>query len=131
MNVFDFLNSINHTKKNILEEDILLEKQYVPFIVNKYLSYFPDTLMHSNRMNQYPFLDKKDQYSYLIHSIRRRKRYCKWKRKENDIEEEISIENIMEYYECSRKKAQEYYKVLTKEQKTEINAILASKQGVK
>ena len=36
MNVFDFLNSINYTKKNILEEDILLEKQYVPFIINKY-----------------------------------------------------------------------------------------------
>lgn len=81
MNVFDFLNSINYTKKNILEEDILLEKQYVPFIVNKYLSYFPDTLMHSNQMNKLSFISKKDQYEYFINAIRKRKRYSKWKKK--------------------------------------------------
>jgi len=131
MNVFDFLNSINYTKKNILEEDILLEKQYVPFIINKYLSYFPDTLMHSNRMNQFSSLSKKDQYEYLINSIRKRKRYSKWKKKDGDLIKEINIKNIMEYYDCSYKKAEEYLSLFSKEQIMSLSSIFESKKGVK
>jgi len=131
MNVFDFLNSINYTKKNILEEDILLEKQYVPFIINKYLSYFPDTLMHANQMNRVFFVSKKDQYQYLIGAIRKRKRYTKWKKKPDDLLKEISIKNIMEYFQCSYKKAEEYYGFLNQNQKDSINAIFASKDGLK
>lgn len=131
MNVFDFLNSINYTKKNILEEDILLEKQYVPFIVNKYLSYFPDTLMHSNQMNRVSFISKKDQYEYFINAIRKRKRYSKWKKKEDNIEKEILLKNIMEYFECSYKRAEEYLTILNKSQINTINVIFASKMGLK
>lgn len=131
MNVFDFLNSINYTKKNILEEDILLEKQYVPFVVNRYLSYFPDTLMHSNQMNRVSFISKKDQYEYLINAIRKRKRYSKWKKKEEDISKEISLKNIMEYFECSYKRAEEYFSILNTNQISAINAIFASKMGLK
>jgi hypothetical protein len=131
MNVFDFLNSINYTKKNILEEDILLEKQYVPFIVNKYLSYFPDTLMHSNQMNKLSFISKKDQYEYFINAIRKRKRYSKWKKKEDNLQKEISLKNIMEYFECSYKRAEEYLNILNNHQIQAINAIYASKMGLK
>ena len=131
MNVFDFLNSINYTKKNILEEDILLEKQYVPFIVNKYLSYFPDTLMHSNQMNKLSFISKKDQYEYFINAIRKRKRYSKWKRKEDNLQKEISLKNIMEYFKCSYKRAEEYLNILNNHQIQAINAIYASKMGLK
>lgn len=131
MNVFDFLNSINYTKKNILEEDILLEKQYVPFVVNRYLSYFPDTLMHSNQMNRVSFISKKDQYEYLINAIRKRKRYSKWKKKEDDINKEISLKNIMEYFECSYRRAEEYFNILNIDQISRINAIFASKMGLK
>ena len=131
MNVFDFLNSINYTKKNIMEQDILLEKQYVPFVVNRYLSYFPDTLLHSNKINQFPFLSKKDQYEYLLHSIRKRKRYSKWKKNETDSNTEITIKNIMDYYECSRKRAEEYLEILNKSQISSINAIFSSKNGLK
>ena len=131
MNVFDFLNFINYTKKNILEEDILLEKQYVPFIVNKYLSYFPDTLMHSNQMNKLSFISKKDQYEYFINAIRKRKRYSKWKKKEDNLQKEISLKNIMEYFECSYKRAEEYLNILNNHQIQAINAIYASKMGLK
>lgn len=131
MNVFDFLNSINYTKKNILEEDILLEKQYVPFIVNKYLSYFPDTLMHSNKMNHFSFLSKKDQYEYFINSIRKRKRYSKWKKKDENLSKEINIKNIMEYYDCSYKKAEEYLNLLSLDQIRSLTSIFKSKMGVK
>jgi len=58
----DILNSINQSKENILSKDSRLEKDYVPFVINKCFSYFPDTIFYANKMNQMAFLDKKMQY---------------------------------------------------------------------
>jgi hypothetical protein len=70
----DFLNSINYTKEDIFEEDAeYASKEYPPFVVNRCLSYFPDTILHANAMNQYHLLDNRVQYDYLRHSIRTRK----------------------------------------------------------
>lgn len=58
MNPFDVLNSINYTKKNLIDDGVCEEKQYLPFIINKGLSYFPDTLFHANEINFRNFLPK-------------------------------------------------------------------------
>ena len=87
--------------------------------------------MHSNKMNQYSFLEKRFQYDYLRIAIRKRKRFTKWKKKEQNLEKETCLKNIMEYYECSLQKAIEYFNIFTIEQINQINAIFASKQGVK
>ena len=53
MKPFDYINSINFTKKNLMrgtENDDLAEKGYVPYITNKTLSYFTDTLLYANEM---------------------------------------------------------------------------------
>ena len=108
MNLSEILNSINFSKKNLLtttEE----EKEYTPFVVNRCLSYFPDTLLHANEMNRLPFLDKRLQYEYYMNSIRPRKRFSKWlKRETND---DIGI--IKEYFGMSEKKAREAISVLS------------------
>ena len=108
MNLSEILNSINFSKKNLLtttEE----EKEYIPFVVNRCLSYFPDTLLHANEMNRLPFLDKRLQYEYYMNSIRPRKRFSKWlKRETND---DIGI--IKEYFGMSEKKAREALSVLS------------------
>ena len=65
MKPFDYVNSINFTKKNLMKNtanDELAEKDYVPFLTNKSLSYFTDTLLYANEMNRYHFLDKRLQY---------------------------------------------------------------------
>ena len=99
----DFLNSINFSKENILQKDIKLEKEYVPFVVNKCLSYFPDTIFHANRMNQMAHLDKKLQYDYYLYSVSKRKRFSKWIKPEEDEK----IDMIKEVYGYSDKKARE------------------------
>ncbi len=99
----DFLNSINFNKENILQKDIKLEKEYVPFVVNKCLSYFPDTIFHANRMNQMAHLDKKLQYDYYLYSVSKRKRFSKWIKPEEDEK----IDMIKEVYGYSDKKARE------------------------
>lgn len=104
-NPFDFINSITYSKKNLIDESEspeLMEKEYAPWMVNKGLSYFVDTVLHANEMNQFHLLDKKLQYDYLINIIRPKKRFSKWAKKaQND-----DIDIVKETYGYSQKKAE-------------------------
>ena len=113
MNLNKVLESINYTKEDVLDPN---GKDYVPFVVNKSLSYFMDTVAYANEMNKYPFLDKRMQYDYLKGSIRKRKRFSGWVKKDkSDV-----IDAIIKYYDVSYRKALEYEKLLTEDQKQEI-----------
>jgi hypothetical protein len=114
-NPFDYVNSINQNKKNMMrdsENDVLSEKNYSAFMVNKALSYFPDTLLHANLMNQYHQLDNRPQYEFLLNSIRPKKRFAKWVKDAGD--EDLDV--VCEYYKCNRNIAKEYHSLLTSEQ---------------
>lgn len=108
MTLSDFLNSINQTKENLLQKDPKLEKEYVPFVINKCFSYFPDTIFYANRMNALPHLDKGMQYDYLLNSISKRKRFSKWVK----TEENKDIDTIKEVFGYSDKKAREVLDLL-------------------
>lgn len=111
MKLTDWLNSINFTKQNILI-DSALEKEYSPYVINRSLSYFPDTLFHANEMNQKHFLSKKMQYDYLRCSIRKRKRFSKWDKKTQTS----NLDLVKEYYSYSTKKALEILPLLSEDQ---------------
>jgi hypothetical protein len=66
MKLGDYLNAINYTKEPLLDtEDESVEKGYTPFVVNRCLSYFIDTVLYANEMNRRPETDKKMQFDYL------------------------------------------------------------------
>ena len=77
MSPFEFVNAINYSKNNLIVDD-LTEKDYLPYMVNRSLSYFSDTVAVANVMNQYYDLDKKLQFDFLINIVRKRKRMSKW-----------------------------------------------------
>lgn len=110
MNHFDYLNSINYTKQDIMigEE---AEKDYNSFMVNRGLSYFYDTAVLANMMNQYHHVDKKLQYHFFINTIRKRKRFSKW----NKPETHSDIEVIKEYYGYNNEKARQVLSLLSPE----------------
>ena len=112
----DFLNSINQTKENLLSKDSRLERDYVPFVINKCFSYFSDTIFYANRMNQVAFLDKKMQYDYYMHSIPKRKRFSKWIKPE----ENKDIEVIKEVFGYSDARAREVVDLLPMEKLREL-----------
>ena len=120
MNMSDWLNSINYTKQDLILDNPILEREYVPFIINRSLSYFPDTLFHCNEMNFKHFLTKKMQYDYLRHAVRKRKRFSKWDKKISHCE----MECVKKYYRYSNKKALEVLPLLTKEQIAKIKTHL-------
>ena len=84
---FDFLKAINETKENLIVDDET-EKQYSPYMINRGLSYFNDTVLIANEMNLNYHVDHALQNSFMINMIRKRKRFSKWAKKqsENDIE---------------------------------------------
>jgi len=115
MNPFDFVNQINTQKKDLIrtsDNPMLAEKVYSPFLVNKSLSYFVDTIMYSNEMNMLHHVDSKLQNDYYLNSIRPSKRFSKWAKRE----ENSDIECIQEYYKVGYIKALEISKVLSREQ---------------
>ena len=112
----DFLNSINQTKENLLSKDPRLEKEFVPFVINKCFSYFPDTLFYANRMNEMAHLDKRMQYDYLMSSIIKRKRFSKWIKPE----ESADIEAVKEVYGYSDQRAREVLELLPMEKIREL-----------
>jgi hypothetical protein len=112
MNPFDFVNSINDKTGNLIDRDFDKEKQYIPFVINRAFSQFPDTVMAANSMNTFPHLDKKLQYDFLYNSIKKRKRFSRWPKAEWD--EEIGG-MICEYYNVSKYRAREYMALMTEE----------------
>ena len=109
----DYLKAINHTKENLMDtEDEEWEKKYPPFIVNKCLSGFQDSLMLVNEINQYPNTDKKLQFDFLINSIRPRKRFTPWL-KANRLD---NLEYVKEFYGYNNEKAKVALTILNDEQ---------------
>jgi len=112
----DWLNSINFTKENLIDVDPSLEKDYSPYIINRCLSGHVDCIMFANAVNQYHFLPKKMQYDFFINSLRKKKRFSPWLRKDK-ID---NLELVKKYYGYSNEKAHQVLKILSKEQLTFI-----------
>ena len=112
MELKDWLNSINQTKQNLMDEDPSLLKEYTPFIINKCLSGQIDTILFSNEMNINHHLDKDMQYSFFLNTIRKRRRFSPWLRKDKIKD----LEYVKRYYGYSNEKASQALKILSKEQ---------------
>ena len=110
-NPFDYVNSINITKKDIMHDDIS-EKAYPAFMVNRALSYFNDTVLYANEMNMHHHIDNKLQYHFLINIIRKKKRFSKWLKPQ----EVDNLELIKEYYGYSNEKAKSVLPLFNNEQ---------------
>ena len=110
-NPFDYVNSINITKKDIMHDDIS-EKAYPAFMVNRALSYFNDTVLYANEMNMHHHIDNKLQYHFLINIIRKKKRFTKWLKPQ----EVDNLELIKEYYGYSNEKAKSVLPLFNNEQ---------------
>jgi len=108
----DWLNSINQTKKNLIDEDPSIEKSYPPYIINRCFSGHLDAVLFANEMNMYSFLPKKMQYDFFINILRTKRRFSPWIRK--DLVDNLDC--VKRYYGYSNEKAKQALKILSKEQ---------------
>ena len=115
MSPFEFLNEINYGKKDIMIDDIA-EKKYAPFMVNRSLSYFQDTVLMANEMNKYAHLDNRLQFDFFINIVRKKRRFSKWVKPDTQSDVEV----VKEYYGYSNEKARQALFLLTKENLNEL-----------
>lgn len=115
MNPFEFINAINTTKKDIMIDDVT-EKAYNPFIVNRSLSYFNDTVLMANEMNINHHLDNRLQFDFFINIVRKKKRFSKFMKPETVSDVEV----VKEYYGYSNEKARQALSLLTSEHINEL-----------
>ena len=108
----DWLNSINFNKQNLIEEDPSTIKDYPPYIINRCLSGHLDCVMFANEMNKYSFLDKDMQYSFYLNTLRKKKRFSPWLRKDKVTD----LQCVKEYYGYSNEKASQALKILSTQQ---------------
>ena len=108
MELKDWLNSINFNKEDLSEHI----REYPPYIINRCLSGHMDCVMYVNEMNKYPNLEKDMQYSFYLNSLRKRKRFSPWLRKDKVQD----LECVKQYYGYSNEKASQALKILTNEQ---------------
>ena len=108
----DWLNSINFNKEDLTEDDEHIIKSYPPFIINKCLSGHIDTVLFANEMNRYHFLDKDMQYKFYLNTLRKRKRFSPWIRKDKVSDLDI----VKSYYGYSNEKARQVLRILSTEQ---------------
>ena len=108
----EYLNSINLSKRDLMEEDPGWEKNYPPYVINKCLSSHLDTLAFANEMNRYPNLDKRLQYSFFLNTVRPKKRFSPWGKKEKVKDLEV----VKQYYDYSNEKAKQALRILSPNQ---------------
>lgn len=111
MKLGDYLKAINSTKSSLMNGDEFAEKQYVPYVVNRCLSYYSDTIQQVNFVNQNCHMDKKMQFDFLLGAIRKGKRFNPW------MKESLSddLELVKEYFGYDNKKAKEALEILSDE----------------
>ena len=116
----DYLYSINQSKKNILDDDPDAARKYPAYVVNRCLSSFTDTVLYANEMNKNSHLPPKMQYDFFINSVKPRKRFSPWARKDSiDY-----LDVVKEYYGYNDDKALQALRILTKDQLDNISYLL-------
>ena len=108
----EWLNSINFTKTNLTDEDPDMIKDYAPYVINRCLSGHLDCILFANEMNKNHFLDRNMQYTFYLNTLRKKKRFSPWLRKDK-VED---LESVKQYYGYSNEKAFQVLKILSKEQ---------------
>jgi hypothetical protein len=115
----DVIPSIQQTKKVVITSEN--ERDYVPFVVNRSISFHLDMVMAANQMNMLPSTDNLLQYHYLLNTVRAYKRpFQKWQKR--DIVE--NLEAVKEFYNYSNEKAKEALSLLSDTQIQEIKKYL-------
>lgn len=115
----DILKSINLTKDTDLI-DTYNESDYPTWVVNRALSFYPDTILQVNELNQRPYLPKTMQYKYLVECIRKKNRYSPWLK----VKLDPGVQLIKEYYGYSVRKAKEVLPMFTNEDLEELKLLL-------
>lgn len=116
--IFEFLSSINELDNDMLTPEN--EKEYIPYLINHFLSGSVDTVYAANEMNLRSSLEKRLQYDYLRFTVRKKRRRSKWLKRKKDE----NFQTVQKYFKYSWAKTNEALKILTEQDIESINNIM-------
>lgn len=129
---FEYINSITVERDNGILSGKLPPDDYNPFIVNRGLSLYMDTVLLANEMNIRGHIPLENQYHYLHTLVSKRKRWSKWPKKMNLSKLDASLFSVLEtHYKYSSDKCLEISRLLTDDQKKEVIAQYEAPQNKK
>lgn len=123
---FDFIKSVAANKEYMFtgnsSEDAIITKDYVPYLINKSLSFNQDTILFALEMSRYMGeLSNKAQYDFYYYGIPKKFRKIPWYKKDKQLDE---IKAIQQYYQVNTRRAEEIAKTLSPEQLDSILEII-------
>lgn len=123
-NLFDYIKIINKKEdpNGVIDEDQFNE--YKIYVVNKYYSFFRDTIFFANEVNKKSsFMTPRMHFDFYYHLLPKRSRFSKWVKSEMvDKNREKDIKMIQMYYgDISEKEAERILPLLNQQQKEQMN----------
>ena len=105
--IFDFLKALTETKVDLTNHE-RFEKDYSPFMINKFLSMDPSTLFFAHFANN--ISDKKVHFAFLLGALDKKKVYLKYIKKDKEKDTKI----IQQCFDISTERSIEYLDLLSK-----------------
>lgn len=121
-NPFDWVKAIGEDKRSLYEEGRV---DYNPFMVNRAFSYYPDTVFYAQDMNLRHHLDNDIQHSYLMGTIRRRRRFSKWAK---PPPADPALEAISRLFDCGLARAKSIARLLNEDDLEELRSSVEKKK---
>lgn len=114
--LFDFVDNITYKKQDLFQ-DPEAKLDYSGYAVNKALSFYGDTVLYANELNQRPNIPKEWQFYFYLNGVPKKKRFSKWVKKDQSTK---SLNIIMEYFGYTSREAQNVISLFSKELLAEI-----------
>ena len=112
LTIFDFMNSLTNDKQD-RTQDPCFEKEYNPFMMNRWLSMHKHTFWPAYFADQVRGMSKKNHFYFLRELIDKKKVFIQYKKgKKSDKQSKI----IMEYYNVGFEEAEEILNQLDNKQ---------------
>lgn len=118
MDLFDYVNSVNNSNKDIWEPGVS-DSEYKPFLVNKAISLCRETVMHAQEMNQRFHISNRMQYDFYRMAIQpKMRRKVDWNKKKDE-----NILFLKQLYNVSYKTAIAYSNLLNNDDLEELKSL--------
>lgn len=117
--IIEFLSDINDIKQFILTDEN--KKDYNKFVINNFLAQHIDAVLPANMTNTRGRMSNEMHYLFLMHTLRKRRRYGGYPRTEKKPE---TVQLLADYYQVNRRTAETYLGLHTDEQLKSIEEVM-------
>lgn len=114
-NIFDWLKEITLKKSDWNTFTDEQKEQFIPYMVNRFLSMSPEYVDIVNIVQKIPYTEKERIYKVYKSLIPKKNIYLKYIKSKTPTYPQKLLEYMANYAECSQKEAKEYIPLLGKD----------------